>query len=170
MSTQKPIGINTIKKFGGKIASLLNLNNPHTYTGHWVRRTAITMGVESGLTLHQLKCLSGHKSDGVLQEYIENGEPMKRVIAESLHLSKRSTPTTDNEKNKAPRTLNASTTASHSTPIVSSGSSITTEATTIPDTSAMNTEVSSISSTTNATLAQTSGMVTFNIHLHHPGK
>ena len=53
-------------------------------TGHCLRRTAISWAANAGLTLPQIKCLSGHQSDTVVQGYINNSTAMRNIIEESL--------------------------------------------------------------------------------------
>jgi integrase len=61
------IGKNTCKKFSEAITTRLLLPNPSHYTGHCWRRTAATLAANTGLTMAQLKCLTGHRSDTVLR-------------------------------------------------------------------------------------------------------
>jgi hypothetical protein len=63
------------------VAQLLGYADWKLYTSHAYRRTAITFGAEAGLTMPQLKTLSGHKSDSALEGYIERSMPMKLVAA-----------------------------------------------------------------------------------------
>ena len=50
-------------------------------TGHFLRRTAISIAANAGLTLVQLKALSGHKSDAVVQQYICKSDHMRNITA-----------------------------------------------------------------------------------------
>jgi integrase len=61
------VGKMTCKKFSEAIATRLLLPNPLHYTGHCWRRTAATLAANAGLSMAQLKCLTGHRSDTVLQ-------------------------------------------------------------------------------------------------------
>ncbi len=82
--TAAPIGKNPLSMIGKKIAARLKKANAETYTGHCWRRTAITLGAEAGLSLLQLKSLSGHKSDRIVQQYIDQSQRMKRIHADAL--------------------------------------------------------------------------------------
>lgn len=59
MGTAKNIGHNTTAKTGIRIANRLGLNNPELYTGHTFRRTAATICAESGMTLPEIKLVTG---------------------------------------------------------------------------------------------------------------
>lgn len=61
------IGKNVLSNFGKRVALFLHLKEPERYTGHCWRRTGITLAANAGLTIPQLKVLSGHKSDTVVQ-------------------------------------------------------------------------------------------------------
>jgi integrase len=61
------IGKGKLADQGKFIAKLLGLPNWLQFTGHVWRRTAITWGANSGMTLPQLKAMSGHHSDSVCQ-------------------------------------------------------------------------------------------------------
>ena len=65
--SEKPVGKNTISKFGIQIATLLELPDPELYTGHFLRRTSATRCADAGMTLAQIKVVTGHKSDTVVQ-------------------------------------------------------------------------------------------------------
>lgn len=65
--TKKQIGKNWFAQSGVRVATLLEKDNPELYTGHWIRRNAVTRLANAGLTLPQIKCVSGHKSDKVVQ-------------------------------------------------------------------------------------------------------
>ena len=66
-----PIGKNTLADAGKKLAGILGLPDHDAYTGHCWRRTAVTLACEKGLTLPQIKALTGHRSDTVVQGYID---------------------------------------------------------------------------------------------------
>ena len=59
MGTAKNIGHNTTVKTGIRIANRLGLENPELYTGHTFRRTAATICAESGMTLPEIKLVTG---------------------------------------------------------------------------------------------------------------
>jgi hypothetical protein len=54
------------------------------YTGHWLRRQAVTTWAERGLTVPQMKAASGHHSESVLQGYIDSSEAIHHVAASAL--------------------------------------------------------------------------------------
>jgi integrase len=66
------IGKKTLSKVGVFFAGLLGLYDPETYTGHCWRRTCITLLAKSNLSVARMKLVSGHKSDTVLQMYIDS--------------------------------------------------------------------------------------------------
>jgi len=74
-------------EFGKRIATMLGLENAANFTGHCWRRTATTFCAESGLTIPQMKQVTGHKSDTVVQGYIDRTELMKRKAAVALATS-----------------------------------------------------------------------------------
>ena len=74
------------------IAEALGLPNPHHYTGHCLRRTSITHAADKGLSLPQIKAISGHKSDTVVQSYISKSDAMRTVAARALSLDSLGTP------------------------------------------------------------------------------
>ena len=59
----QPIGKNTGSKYGKIFATLLQIPNPGNFTGHCWRRTAATLAAEEGLSLTEIKILTGHQSD-----------------------------------------------------------------------------------------------------------
>jgi hypothetical protein len=61
------IGAATLAALARDIAKRLELENWMQFSGHAWRRTAITFGVNAGMTLPQIKSLSGHHSDTVVQ-------------------------------------------------------------------------------------------------------
>ena len=67
-------------------AHYLKLDHPETYTGHFVRRTATCMTTEGGLTTQQIKCITGHKCDATVQEYIDNTDSMRLIGSRALQL------------------------------------------------------------------------------------
>jgi hypothetical protein len=85
-STQQVIGEKTAALYGKKVAALLGLTTPDSYTGHTWRRTATTWAADEGLTLPQLKVLTGHKSDTVLQGYIDTSKVMKNLVSSAVSL------------------------------------------------------------------------------------
>jgi integrase len=61
------VGKGFLANLGRGIAKSLGLENWQQFTGHCWRRTAITWGANAGMTLPQLKAMSGHHSDSVVQ-------------------------------------------------------------------------------------------------------
>ena len=59
LGTGRNIGHNTTAKAGIRIATRLGLQEPELYTGHTFRRTAATLCAESGMTLPEIKLLTG---------------------------------------------------------------------------------------------------------------
>lgn len=84
------IGKGTTKKFGFQIATALKLPNPEAYTGHCWRRSSATLAANAGLSLAQIKALTGHHSDTVVQRYIERSLPMKLAAADGTACVKES--------------------------------------------------------------------------------
>ena len=59
LGTGRNIGHNTTAKAGIRIATRLRLQEPELYTDHTFRRTAATLCAESGMTLPEIKLLTG---------------------------------------------------------------------------------------------------------------
>jgi hypothetical protein len=68
------------------VAALLGKENFKEYTSHCIRRTAISLGANAGMTMSQLKAMSGHKSDTSCEGYIARSMPMKLSAANALSL------------------------------------------------------------------------------------
>jgi hypothetical protein len=83
-STEQVIGKSTTAKYGKIIAGQLGLKDSEGYTGHTWRRTAITWAADSGLSLPQIKILSGHKSDTAVQGYIDRSVPMQNLVSSAV--------------------------------------------------------------------------------------
>ena len=75
-----------IAKFPRFIADALGLPNPEYYTGHCMRRAAISHASDKGLTLTQIKGISGHKSESVVQSYISKSHAQRALAANALSL------------------------------------------------------------------------------------
>jgi hypothetical protein len=88
-ATQCVIGHNTAAKFSKDIANMLGYSDFDRYTGHCWRGTAITWAAEAGLSLPQIKSLSNHKSDTVVQGYIANTVHMKSITSAALAMPTR---------------------------------------------------------------------------------
>jgi Phage integrase family len=80
-ATKIVVGKNKMADYCKDIARYLGLPNPNSYTGHTLRRTAITWAANAGLPLSQIKCLSGHRSDTVVQGYIDTSDHMRNITA-----------------------------------------------------------------------------------------
>jgi hypothetical protein len=61
------IGVTSFAAYARDIAKALGLENWLQFSGHAWRRTAITFGVNAGMTLPQVKVMTGHHSDTVVQ-------------------------------------------------------------------------------------------------------
>jgi hypothetical protein len=83
----QPVGRDKCKKFGIVIATALDLFEPSTYTGHCWRRSAATLAANAGLSLAQIKALTGHRSDTVVQRYIDRSLPMMLAAANGTSIS-----------------------------------------------------------------------------------
>ena len=75
------IGVHTMGAFGQAVAQFLGKEDWKKYTGHCWRRTAITWAASSGLSLAQLKVLSDHRSDSVVQGYIDRSDDMREAVS-----------------------------------------------------------------------------------------
>jgi integrase len=87
-STNQVIGKNTLSKYPRNIAAILHLKDPENYTGHCFRRSSITFLADAGLSLPQIKNVSGHRSDTVVTGYIDNSEQTKMNGANAIALLK----------------------------------------------------------------------------------
>ena len=82
------VGKHTLASYGKRLATAIGLTTPEKYTGHCWRRTAATLAAEAGSSLAEIKTLTGHKSDTVVNHYINNSETMKVRMAETLDCDK----------------------------------------------------------------------------------
>ena len=113
----QPIGVNTIAKFPKDLAMVLNLDDLDLFTGYCHRRTATTFAAESdsvrnlkiiltchqylnlrillflftGMTMPELKMLTGHKSGATLMRYIAGSDRVKMKVARCIMTSEVST-------------------------------------------------------------------------------
>lgn len=78
------IGKNKISEVPKTIATFLKLNDPETYTGHCLRRTAATLLANSGANLTTVKQLGGWKSGSVAEGYIEHSLANRRKIFQGI--------------------------------------------------------------------------------------
>lgn len=84
----------TLGKHGIQIATFLQLPDPHTYTGHCLRRTAATLLANKGTSNMQMREVGGWKSMTTVNGYIAENDTMRRDTAEKMltaHTSKPST-------------------------------------------------------------------------------
>jgi hypothetical protein len=88
-SSNQVVGVHTADKFGQKVAAILGLPDHKDYTGHCWRRTATTFAANAGLSLAQMKTLTGHKSDTVIQGYIDKSDVMKNTVATAVSIQKK---------------------------------------------------------------------------------
>jgi integrase len=61
------IGKGKMAEVGRDIAMALGLQDWKKYSGHCFRRTACTMAANAGMGIPQIKAMTGHKSDAVVQ-------------------------------------------------------------------------------------------------------
>jgi hypothetical protein len=73
-----------LAKFSKQIAETLKLPNPTKYTSHSFKRSSITWMADEGLSLPQIKAATGHKSDTVVQQYIDTSKVQKRTAASAV--------------------------------------------------------------------------------------
>ena len=97
--------------FPKQIATALHLLNPEKYTSHSCKRTSLTWMADSGMSLAQIKSASGHKSDRVVQKYIDNSSVQKRTAATALGVHHSGTATMVNETRRI-RTNHSSSSSS----------------------------------------------------------
>lgn len=79
--TKQVIGKNKIASIPKDVATWLELEEPHLYTGHALRRTSATLLSNSGGTMMDLKLLGGWESDRIAQGYVENSALNKNKIS-----------------------------------------------------------------------------------------
>jgi hypothetical protein len=82
-----PIGKNSLSKFGKQVAKLLGKRDWESFTGHCWRRTAATICADSGFSIPEIKNVTGHKSDTVVQGYVDSSMRMKRKASNALCVS-----------------------------------------------------------------------------------
>jgi integrase len=86
IGTTIKVGKNPLMATTKRIATYLGKEDATLYTGHSIRRTSTTICAESGMTLPQIKLVTGHKSDTIVQEYIDQSSTMKQRAADILSL------------------------------------------------------------------------------------
>ena len=65
--TKSNIGHNVTDAMGSQLACYLGLEEPNRYTGQCWRRSAATIMADQGASLMQIKSVTGHRSDSVVQ-------------------------------------------------------------------------------------------------------
>jgi hypothetical protein len=91
VGSQQVVGRHTAANVGKEIANALGFANFESYTGHCWRRVTGTWAADAGLSLPEIKQLTGHKSDHVVQGYIDKSIVQKRKGAAALEIVKRPT-------------------------------------------------------------------------------
>lgn len=82
--TSQPIGINKFGAMPKQIATFLNLDDPHEYTGHSFRRSSATLLADSGANLLTLKRHGGWRSNSVAEGYIDDSMRNKEEISSRI--------------------------------------------------------------------------------------
>jgi hypothetical protein len=85
-SYSQNMGKNSIGSLPSKIASILQLPNPSSFTGHCFRRSAATFLADNGSSLLDLKRFGHWKSDKVAQSYVDNSLTTKKKSRSSSYL------------------------------------------------------------------------------------
>ena len=83
------IGHNSLSDCGKFFAALLGLDDPHRYTGHWCRRTALSLGADRGMSAAQLMGLGGHKSMKSVMTYIDRAPVTLRQQGNTMAVGKK---------------------------------------------------------------------------------
>eukprot|EP01038_Epipyxis_sp_PR26KG_P017577 gene17577-24402_t len=63
---------------------MIGLPDHTLYTGHCWRRTTATLAASKGMTIPQIKQITGHRSDTVVQNYIDSSIYTKNKASEML--------------------------------------------------------------------------------------
>jgi hypothetical protein len=83
---QKPvIGKHTLANYSKEVARAHGYEDWALYTGHSCRRTTVTLAADSGMSLAQIKQITGHKSDTVVQGYIDNSDEHNEQCEEIIN-------------------------------------------------------------------------------------
>jgi hypothetical protein len=82
--SKSPTGKNILAAFPSRISQVLGLPNFSTYTGHCWRRTTATIAAGKGMTIPQIKQITGHRSDTVVQGYIDSSIYTKSNASSTL--------------------------------------------------------------------------------------
>ena len=126
IGTKANVGKNSLASIARSIASWLGLplNEAKEFLGHCWRRTALTWCANAGLSLVQLKNVSGHHSDSVVQGYIDNSTIMREIGANAVAVSGTTTPV---RFNAAPPSISPALTSMSSIEAKSSASDYSSE-------------------------------------------
>ncbi len=91
------VGINSLRKYPMLAAELLKLENPQRYTGHCWRRSTASALARKNFGLSNIKLVTGHRSDNVVQEYIDNSSAQKLYAAKALATKRSRIESTESE-------------------------------------------------------------------------
>ncbi|XP_057328498.1 uncharacterized protein LOC130676889 [Microplitis mediator] len=92
--TCQVIGKNKISEVPKVVAICLQLENPETYTGHCLRRSAATILANSGANITALKQLGGWRSSTTAEGYVENSLANRQKLYQKLISSVHNAPST----------------------------------------------------------------------------
>ena len=98
--TKQRIGRNSLQKFSKEVALALGKTNWTTFTAHAYKRTSVTFLADAGLTLSEIKGHTKHKSDMVVQKYIDNSAIQKRKASDALCITESKSSNYHNNSNK----------------------------------------------------------------------
>ncbi|KAK5644633.1 hypothetical protein RI129_005933 [Pyrocoelia pectoralis] len=82
--TVQPVGKNTLPKIPMEIAKFLGKPNPEKFTGHSLRRSSVTLLVDSGADSLSLKRHGGWRSTSVAEGYVNDSLYAKRRATNSI--------------------------------------------------------------------------------------
>lgn len=80
----KNVGKNTLPKYGKFIARWLGKEDWQSYTGHCFRRTAATFAADHGLSMPQVKALTGHRTDSAVAQYMDRSSVQLDLASEAV--------------------------------------------------------------------------------------
>ena len=84
LCVRQVIGKNKISEVPKMIAMFLKLEDPESYTGHCLRRTAATLLANSGANMTTVKQLGGWKSSSVAEGYVEHSLANRKKIFQGI--------------------------------------------------------------------------------------
>ena len=82
--TKQPMGVHVLAKFTVKMALFLKLENPTSFTGHAMRRSAANVLAEAGASNAMMKKHFNWKSESTSNKYIDNTKNAKLVISSMM--------------------------------------------------------------------------------------